>query len=324
MNKMFFRPVSFLLGLIALTMVGSTTSVRAETPSTSSATEPLASTTIPMQDVEPTATTIPAPESVVVEPTATAIPAPESVVVEPMAPQILDAQVGQNPQQSTDLVDVDEEQATTQHLNPEALSNNLPVPLTSEEDQLATKPVPIPGTVETSSAALTTPIENTPQEDVTSQEEVVPQVAQVNIDPGRPTRGGASYVGIGGNIGLGGDTALGSGAFVINGKLGLTRFLSFRPAAIISDDAVFLLPLTYDFVFQSADPFAPVSVAPFVGGGLALSTDEDDNLGFVLTGGVDFPFSAQFIANASLNVGFIEGATDFGLLFGIGYTFAGF
>jgi hypothetical protein len=67
-----------------------------------------------------------------------------------------------------------------------------------------------------------------------------------------------------------------------------------------------------------------VRFAPFVGGGLALSTDEDDNLGFVVTGGVDFPLSPQFVANAALNIGFLEDTTDFGLMVGIGYTFVSF
>jgi hypothetical protein len=146
-------------------------------------------------------------------------------------------------------------------------------------------------------------------------------VAQTELDPGRATRGGSSYIGIGGNIGLGGNTALGKGAFVINSKIGLTRNISFRPAVILGDNTDFLLPVTYDFVIQSNDPFAPVPFAPFAGGGVAVSTEGD--VGFLLTGGVDFPLSREFVANASINVGF-SGDTDVGLIVGVGYTFPGF
>lgn len=182
---------------------------------------------------------------------------------------------------------------------------------------------PIPGTVTTSAAQLL--VEPAP----TFQPEVAPEsgtpVAQTEVDPGRTTRGGRSYIGIGGNIGLGGDTALGDGSFVVNGKLGLTRFISFRPAAIIGDDTVFLLPLTYDFTIRTEDPFGePFPVAPFLGAGVAISTDEDDNFGAVITGGIDVPLSSEFVANAAVNVGFLGGTTEAGLLIGVGYTFSGF
>jgi hypothetical protein len=48
------------------------------------------------------------------------------------------------------------------------------------------------------------------------------EVAQVDVDPGRTTRGGSSYIGVAGNIGLGGDSAIGEGSFMVISKIGLT------------------------------------------------------------------------------------------------------
>jgi hypothetical protein len=159
--------------------------------------------------------------------------------------------------------------------------------------------------------------------DVSSNEANTAVAQNVDITPGRATRGGSSYIGIAGNLGLSGDTGLGDGAFVINSKIGLTRNVSFRPAVAFGDDTDFLLPLTYDFVIESADPFAPIPFAPYVGGGVILSTNGDNDIGFLLTGGVDVPLSTQFVANASINVGF-RNDTDVGLFVGVGYTFPGF
>jgi hypothetical protein len=159
-----------------------------------------------------------------------------------------------------------------------------------------------------------------------SSEQADTSVAQnlENIEPGRATRGGRSYIGIGGNLGLSGGTGIGQGGFLINSKIGLTRNISARPSVIIGDDTDFLIPLTYDFVLESADPFQPIPFAPFVGGGIAFSTDGDNNVGFLLTGGADFPLSRQFVANATVNAGFFGDTTSIGIAIGVGYQFSGF
>jgi hypothetical protein len=182
----------------------------------------------------------------------------------------------------------------------------------------------MPAKIETSANYLTAQPSTTSMP-VLSSAQTGTKVAQenINIEPGRATRGGSSYIGIGGNIGLSGNPALGDGAFVINSKIGLTRNVSFRPAVIFGDDTDFLLPLTYDFVIESADPFAPIPFAPYLGGGVIVSTNGDNDIGFLLTGGVDVPLSAQFVANASINVGF-RNDTDVGIILGVGYTFPGF
>lgn len=187
---------------------------------------------------------------------------------------------------------------------------------------------PVPGTTATTSAALmqqevTTPVQQSEQ----TQQQTTKQVAQADIDPGRTTRGGSSYVGVAGNIGLGGgDSALGDGNFAVISKVGLTRTFSVRPAAIFGNNTAILVPVTYDFSLQQPDdPFVePLPIAPYVGVGGAIKTGGDNSqIAFLVTGGVDFPLTQQFTATAAINAGFFD-QTDVGLLIGVGYNFGGF
>jgi hypothetical protein len=154
----------------------------------------------------------------------------------------------------------------------------------------------------------------------------VPIVAQnndidiENVDPGRATRSGSSYIGIGGNIGLTGDeTPVGESSFAIFSKIGLTRTFSVRPSVLIEDDAAILIPLTLDFSGENI-PEAQVSIAPYIGGGLAISTGDDSNVGGLITGGLDIPLASKFTANAAANVTFFDD-TEVGLQLGVGYNF---
>ncbi len=259
----------------------------------------------PVQAVEPTLTPRTSVEPLAVNPTFTKIP-------EDMAGQ---ANVQQAPVASSNR-----SQPDSQKLQPEESKN---------DQQVSSKPVaaapvakPIPGTLATSAALLTAPSQTSLQPKASSNP-ADSTVAQTEIQPGQATRGGRSYIGIGGNIGFG-DTGLGSGAFVINSKIGLTSFISVRPSILLGDDVNFLIPVTYDFIIQSDDPFAPVPFAPFAGGGVVVSTADGNNIGFLLTGGVDVPLSREFVANATLNVGFLEDSTDVGITVGVGYTFPNF
>lgn len=290
MNKMSFKPITFLLTLAALTIFGSPLSARAETPDTSYFSGSSESS----------------PES---------LPAVDSVVkpafsVTPLAVYPVDTESSETASQSYELDNnqqpipdvADNSLATT--TNPELLQTSASA-LSPQKIDAST----LPGGIYEADTAV----------DATDN-----TIAQTDIDPGRVTRGGASYIGVGGNIGLTGDTATGNGAFVVNSKIGLTRTLSFRPSVIIEDDVDFLLPVTYDFVIRREDPFERVPFAPFAGGGVAFSTDDNNNFGFLLTGGVDVPLSSQFVANATVNVGFIEDTTNVGIVLGVGYTFVGF
>ena len=258
-----------------------------------------------------------------VEATETPVSPVDQLAVNHTVTQIPEDTVGQADVQQSSTAAINNEQANSQIAEPEAMGNNQPASSDAANGVSVAKP--IPGTLATSAAPLTAQLE-TPALPEVSSDEADTTVAQneINIDPGRATRGGSSYVGIGGNIGLGGDTALGSSGFVINGKLGLTRNISFRPAAVIGDNTIFLIPITYDFTIQREDPFAQFAFAPFLGGGVAIATSGDNSIGFLLTGGVDVPLSRQFVANASVNVGFLENATDLGLIVGVGYTFPAF
>jgi hypothetical protein len=131
-------------------------------------------------------------------------------------------------------------------------------------------------------------------------------------------------VGIGVNVGLaGGGTDLGNTNFTVLSKIGLTNNFSVRPAAIIGDNATFLIPLTYDFTIRTGDAFSEsIPFSPYIGAGIALSTRSGDNVAALLSGGVDVPISDRFTATAGVNVGFFNN-TDVGLTIGIGYNFSG-
>ncbi|MBW4643733.1 MAG: hypothetical protein KME23_12215 [Goleter apudmare HA4340-LM2] len=147
-------------------------------------------------------------------------------------------------------------------------------------------------------------------------------VIEQEITPGRATRSGSSYIGAGGNIGLGGRTTISEGSFAVFSKIGLTRNFSVRPAALIGDNTVFLVPITFDLPIQSLTDIGEqqISIAPYLGAGAAISTGRDSTLGFLISGGVDVPVSPQLTATAGVNVGFID-ETEIGLLLGIGYNF---
>lgn len=140
------------------------------------------------------------------------------------------------------------------------------------------------------------------------------------VSPFTPT----AYIGVGVNLGLSGNSALSQGRFVVYGKLGFTENISLRPAILVGNETTFLIPVTYDFPLQAADAIQPVSFVPYLGGGAIIASGSgNNNLGFLLTGGVDFPISRDFTATAALNVGFVRSTTDFGILLGIAYNIPG-
>ena len=143
-----------------------------------------------------------------------------------------------------------------------------------------------------------------------------------DVTPGRATRSGSSYFGVGGNIGLGdGDTAIGEGSFAVISKIGLTRAFSVRPSALIGDSVTILLPVTYDLSFgEGPTGELGFTAAPFVGAGAAISTSDDVSVDLLLTGGIDVPLSPQLTGTASVNAS-VTGNVAVGVLLGIGYNF---
>lgn len=181
----------------------------------------------------------------------------------------------------------------------------------------------------TSASALMTQPEETQSPELQQTQNLQPEavsetsapvVAQVGVTPGRATRSGPSYVGVAGNIGVSGRTALSRGNFTVISKLGLTRNFSARPSAVIGDRTVFLLPLTLDFPIEQVENIEQLSIAPYIGGGVAISTGRDSRVGPLISGGVDVPVAQDITATAGVNVGFLR-RTDVGVLIGVGYTF---
>lgn len=154
------------------------------------------------------------------------------------------------------------------------------------------------------------------------------EVAQILTQPtpsvqaGRATRGGSSYVGVAGNVGLsGGETALGIGNFTVISKIGFTETLSARPTVVIGDDTTVLVPITYDFNLRQRDAVAgSVTAAPYVGGGVAIATGSNSDVGPLLTAGVDVPVANQVTATGAVHAGFFD-RTSIGIVIGAGYNF---
>lgn len=173
-------------------------------------------------------------------------------------------------------------------------------------------------------APSTTP-ETTPAPGTTTPAE--PVSPSLGITPGRPTRSGPSYIGIGGNIGLGeGDTALGEGSFAVFGKIGLTRNLSIRPAVLFSDNASILIPVTFDFIplvtraTETATEAVGFRASPYIGPGIIISTGDNSTVDFLLTGGVDVPLTDRLSVTAQINASFFDNVAV-GLLLGVGFNF---
>jgi hypothetical protein len=194
------------------------------------------------------------------------------------------------------------------------------IPTVATEEIANRTITPIPGTAETASAML-----NSGSTEVSKKTEPSNLIAQSNIEVGKPTRGGSSYVGVAGNVGLsGGTSGLSDGNFTVISKIGITKTLSIRPAVILSSDTTILAPVTYDYSFKSADQFSePLTIAPYVGLGAAIKTGGKSETTLLVTGGVDVPLNNRFTATAAINAGFFK-KTDVGVLVGVGYNFRGF
>lgn len=205
---------------------------------------------------------------------------------------------------------------TPQNTTP--ITPNTTTPTTPDTFTPGTTPV-TPDTTTPSTTPITpdsTPGTTTPTPTTIPTQEFV---------PGRATRSGSSYVGVGGNIGIGdGDISLGQGSFAVISKIGLTRNFSVRPSVLFNDDVAILIPVTYDFSFgEGPTEGLGFSAAPYLGVGAAISTGDRGSVGLLLTGGVDVPISSQFTATAAVNAS-VTGQAAVGIMLGVGYNFAGF
>ncbi|HEY9674073.1 MAG TPA: hypothetical protein V6D11_21725, partial [Waterburya sp.] len=257
---------SFLLSLVTVTVVFSGLSAQAETvesanPETSASVDAQRlsfSTTAPQPNLATAPAQLVSPISV----DSNALPIPEAAVTSGI-------QTGESAPEAIASTDTQRLSfpVTTPQSNLAATPAQLVSPIT-----VAPAEKPIPGTALTSASALkahpseilaptlaqadrTTPGTTTPgttTPGTTTPTDTAPDTTTPNtttpitdVSPGRATRSGSSYIGIGGNIGLGtGDTALGEGSFAVISKIGLTRYFSVRPTVFIDDDPTILIPLT--------------------------------------------------------------------------------
>lgn len=209
---------------------------------------------------------------------------------------------------------------TPQNTTP--ITPNTTTPTTPDTFTPGTTPV-TPDTTTPSTTPGTTPI--TPDSTPGTTTPTPTTIPTQEFVPGRATRSGSSYVGVGGNIGIGdGDISLGQGSFAVISKIGLTRNFSVRPSVLFNDDVAILIPVTYDFSFgEGPTEGLGFSAAPYLGVGAAISTGDRGSVGLLLTGGVDVPISSQFTATAAVNAS-VTGQAAVGIMLGVGYNFAGF
>ncbi|HEY9823850.1 MAG TPA: hypothetical protein V6D19_00260 [Stenomitos sp.] len=153
-----------------------------------------------------------------------------------------------------------------------------------------------------------------------SSEQIAPNPE--NVDPGRRTRSGYSYIGIGANVGGFGNTSVGKPGLMLYSKVGLTRYFSIRPGIVtdFSDDATFILPATFDLAPIRLGSVADnaISIAPYIGAGATVTTDGDARP--LLTGGLDVPINRRFTATLGINTTF-GSDIDLGGFVGVGYNF---
>jgi hypothetical protein len=213
-------------------------------------------------------------------------------------------------QLSADLPQSDSSQAAIAQANPAAIAQTTPTPTDTQ---------PTPTTPTTPTDTQPTPTTPTPPTDSQTTPSAPTTPTSPTIDPGRATRSGSSYVAVGGNIGIGGRTALGRGNFVITSKIGLTDRFSARPGIVIGRSPTILIPVAIDFPVRSVID-GRLGIAPFVGGGIAISTRGGSEVRALAMGGIDIPLSSRFTATASANAAFFR-RTEIGVILGIGYNF---
>lgn len=171
--------------------------------------------------------------------------------------------------------------------------------------------------VSTSAAALL--VQSSSQTPGTTSDTAPATVAQFpDVTPGRSTRSGSSYIGVGPSLDFD-DADLG---FTILTKIGLTPRFSVRPSAVtdFDDSATVTIPLTFDLFPE--EQIGGLNIAPYLGAGLAFSVGDDSDVGPNFTAGLDIPLSSRFTATAGINVNILEDA-EAAAFIGLGINFSG-
>lgn len=125
-----------------------------------------------------------------------------------------------------------------------------------------------------------------------------------------------AYLGVGGNLGIGDSSPLSDFGFAVVSKISLGPRFSFRPAAVIAERGIsFPIPVTYNFNTTSLGGF---TFQPYVGAGVDVPTD--GGVGLLVDAGIDVPISRDFTVNATTNWRLTDGF-GLGIIVGIGYNF---
>lgn len=317
MNHIFAKNLSFLVSLAALAQIAAVIGVvsvpaHAETIDTI---RPDAEALPSVNEMSPQQITTASLASKTSSATQTPAAVVKVPIIDSLALSVSQPTVAASDAQSSSL----EAMPAANESNRTGLENNNQ--MTQVEQTTTTQQAaPVPGTTATSAAPLTTETP-APQQAPASKTDNG-DLAQIDVDPGTPTFGGDSYIGIAGNLGLGGDSALGDSSFMVISKIGLTTRIAVRPSVAIESDPVILVPVTFDFSIRPLDAFTErLPIAPYVGGGVAISTGDDSDIGPLVTAGVDFPITSRFTATAAVNAAFLEDV-DVGVMLGIGYNFS--
>jgi hypothetical protein len=135
-----------------------------------------------------------------------------------------------------------------------------------------------------------------------------------------PAKPNPAYAGVGMNFGTGGGGALGRISGAVYGKLPFSSYFSVRPAMMFSNQFSFLLPVTYDF--NQIRISENIRLFPYAGTGISFNSDKN-NVGWLLSAGVDMPITSNFVGTFGVNVNPLD-TFSIGFLLGVAYSFGQF
>jgi hypothetical protein len=133
----------------------------------------------------------------------------------------------------------------------------------------------------------------------------------------------SNYLGLGGVIGIQGNTtSLSQGTFSVLSKNVLTENLSVHTASTVfgSLTSSSSIALTYNQPINSDS--LPVTLIPFLGGGITAYSDNGTQISPHLTGGVDIGLPTNLTGTVRVNANFVSNRqTEVGVVFGVGYNY---
>jgi hypothetical protein len=133
----------------------------------------------------------------------------------------------------------------------------------------------------------------------------------------------SNYLGLGGVIGIQGNTtSLSQGTFSVLSKNVLTENLSVHTASNVfgSLTSSSSIALTYNQPMNSDS--LPVSLTPFLGGGITAYYDNSTKIIPHITAGIDLGLPTNLTGTVRANANFVtDKQTEIGILFGIGYNY---